>query len=985
MTVSLVLAVLLLLLDVTTIRAQENRWEGRNITSVTLQPSDPFLDAADLATKLAPLKIGQPLQMQDVRTAMENLYGSGRFLDIVVDASQADGGVALQFQVTPSAFIRGVTVDGVSEPPGRGQLISVTGLQLGLRYSPLQVRQSVDQLMDLLRTNGFYLAKIDPEITRQPHQQMDVAFEVQTGDRARYSPPVIKGTPNKTVEQIVKTAHWRRFWGFGRFKDVTDQRTQQGLDRIRRAYQKKDYLMARVTLDQMQYIEPENRVLPMLTIESGPQVTVRTQGAKISKSKLRELVPVYQEQTVDKDLLVEGKREITEYLQSKGYFEAEVDFDQTKEKDKEVILYSIFPGDKHKLVRVEISGNNYFTDETIQERLFTTEASFLRFRRGRFSQDYLRRDINSIKALYQQNGFQDVAVETRAEDDYQGKSNDVAAFFDITEGPQWFVNSLKVEGMEAQVEQELRQRLQSIQGQPYSELNVAADSDTILSYYYNSGYPDARLDPIATPVEGKNLMDLRYIVQPGERQFVRDVLISGLDATKTDLVMSRIQNLTPGAPLAQNSMIESQRRLYDLGIFARVDTALQNPEGDADHRFVLYRFEEASRWSLNGGIGAQIARIGKVSTNLDTPAGSAGFSPRLSFGVSRNNFRGIGHTITLQGQWAPGLRQRGVLTYLAPQFKGNDALNLTVTGLFDDARDVSTFTSRRREASVQLAQRFTKANSAQYRLAWKNVTVSDIAITPALIPLFAMPVKLGTISGTFIQDRRDEPVDAHRGIWNTIDGAFASNFFGSPRIMFTRLLGRNATYHRIGRDLILARQLSFGAEIKHSPADVPLPERFFAGGASSHRGFPENQAGPRDTLTGFPLGGKALLMHNTELRFPLLGENIGGVLFHDAGNVYQSLGDISFRVSQKNLEDFNYMVHAVGFGIRYRTPVGPVRVDLAWSINGPRFNGLKGTREQLLDPNAFRPDCASLPVGCVEFVEQRISRFQFHFSLGQLF
>jgi outer membrane protein assembly factor BamA len=157
--------------------------------------------------------------------------------------------------------------------------------------------------------------------------------------------------------------------------------------------------------------------------------------------------------------------------------------------------------------------------------------------------------------------------------------------------------------------------------------------------------------------------------------------------------------------------------------------------------------------------------------------------------------------------------------------------------------------------------------------------------------------------------------------------------------------------------------------------DVPLPERFFAGGATSHRGFPEYQAGPRDPLTGFPIGGKALLISNLELRFPLIGDNVGGVLFHDAGNVYSDVSSISFRVKQRDLRDFNYMVHAVGFGIRYRTPIGPVRIDLAYSINSPRFMGLKGTREQLLDPNLTG----------VEFVEQRISRFQFHFSLGQLF
>ena|SRR6266496_3618905 len=155
--------------------------------------------------------------------------------------------------------------------------------------------------------------------------------------------------------------------------------------------------------------------------------------------------------------------------------------------------------------------------------------------------------------------------------------------------------------------------------------------------------------------------------------------------------------------------------------------------------------------------------------------------------------------------------------------------------------------------------------------------------------------------------------------------------------------------------------------------------RFFSGGAYSNRGFPDNQAGPRDTITGFPLGGKAVLMNSLELRFPLLGDNLGGVLFHDAGNVYSSIEDVSLRFRQRNLTDFNYMVHAAGFGIRYRTPIGPIRADFALSPNSPRFFGFRGDLQSLLTcsaPNSATP--------CVA-VAQRINIFQFHFSLGQAF
>ena len=204
-------------------------------------------------------------------------------------------------------------------------------------------------------------------------------------------------------------------------------------------------------------------------------------------------------------------------------------------------------------------------------------------------------------------------------------------------------------------------------------------------------------------------------------------------------------------------------------------------------------------------------------------------------------------------------------------------------------------------------------------------------------------------------------------------------------ISFGRFLGRNATYHPIGKKFVLARATSFGiVHPLHNVADpnttIPLPEHFFSGGATSERGFPDLQAGPRDPVTGFPLGGTALLMNQTELRFPLLFENVGGVLFHDMGNVYASPSSISFRTDQHGIGDFDYMNHAVGFGIRYRTPIGPVRLDLAYSINPPRFYGFAGSFSDLL--NAGPQPCQTQPYNCVP---QSISHFQFFFSIGQTF
>jgi outer membrane protein assembly factor BamA len=245
-------------------------------------------------------------------------------------------------------------------------------------------------------------------------------------------------------------------------------------------------------------------------------------------------------------------------------------------------------------------------------------------------------------------------------------------------------------------------------------------------------------------------------------------------------------------------------------------------------------------------------------------------------------------------------------------------------------------------------------------------------VTPELIPLLSQPVRVGLISGTFIQDRRDDPIDAHRGIYNTIDFGVATQAFGS-QTSFTRVIARNATYHRVTKNLIFARSIYFGNISRFGGLpEIPLAERFFSGGSSSLRAFPDLQAGPRDLTTGFPIGGDALLINTLELRFPLIGENIGGVLFNDMGNVYSSIGNISLRFRQRDLTDFDYGVQSIGFGIRYRTPIGPVRVDLSLSPNSPRFNGYSGTYEDLIFGRGTR-------------VTQRINVFQFHLSLGQQF
>ncbi len=949
-------------------------YEGRVIGRIDFDPPDQPLPRAQL-DKLLPIRPGAPLKLADVHTAIQNLYQTGRFSNVSISAYDEGATLVVNISTELSYFVGRISLAGVSEPPNRGQLTTASKLELGTPFADNDMEQAVQNMVERMRANGFNKAKIDYRLERDPStEEVDVHFDIQSGARARFDGVNLTGKFARTPESIIKGTHWHHgffFINLPGWHFATENRVTSGLASVRQDFQKGDHLEARVTLDRLDYHEKTNTVTPTVAIDNGPIVEVRTSGAKVSRGKLKQLIPVFQERTVDRTLLVEGQRNLVEYFQSQGYFDAAVDFtDERPSSGAYTIDYSIERNQRYKLANIEISGNKFFNTAALRERIYITPASFPRFRYGRYSQKMLERDKEALRDLYRSNGFREADVESKVDPNYRGKNGELGVVLEVKEGAQWFVDKLDFEGIPESDIKYLRTTLQSDTGEPFSEANIAADRDTILSYYYNNGYPDAAFDWTQTPGERANRVNLKYTVAPGKRVYVRSVLLRGLETTRPSLVDERI-GVKPGDPLSQQSIAESQQKLYDLGIFSKVQTAIQNPGGDEEQKYVLFQVDEASRYSFTIGFGAQLGRIGGGVTTLEDPAGSTGFAPRLSLGISRLNLFGLGQTLSLNTLIST-IEQRAVLTYLLPQFMGHESLSLTVSGLFDNAFDIRTFHQQRAEGSVQLAQRLTRQYSIQYRFSIRHVIISNLKISPELVPLLSQPVRVGVYSMSFIQDRRDDPVNSHRGIYNTIDVGIALPQFAS-QTDYTRVLFRNATYHPIGKDVVIARSLQFGyIQRLGGLPEIPLGERWFSGGSTSNRAFPDNQAGPRDPETGFPIGGNALLFHSTEVRFPLIGDNLGGVLFHDMGNVYDNIQSVSFHFRQRNLQDFNYGVQSVGFGLRYRTPIGPIRADFSFSPNAPRFFGYAGTYEQLIQNQGV-------------LTTQKINLFQFHFSLGQTY
>ncbi len=407
--------------------------------------------------------------------------------------------------------------------------------------------------------------------------------------------------------------------------------------------------------------------------------------------------------------------------------------------------------------------------------------------------------------------------------------------------------------------------------------------------------------------------------------------------------------------------------------------------------------------------------------------GKAGVSPRVSLDVARINLRGTQDSLTLHSDYGL-LEEIASLTFNVPLFFGKQNLTGSISGGYSNIQDITTFASSTLQGDLRLTEKVKRADTLIYDFEYRRVSVNpnSLEITPDLIPLLSEPVIVGGPQVTWIHDTRDPgPLNATKGHFLSLQEFVASSKFGS-QANFNSLDGTESSYYKLGKGYVFARSLRIafqkswglnpnafnagqqigvvstacaGSLLETNPTcdAVPLPERLYVGGTDSHRGFGLNDGGPRDLTTGYPVGGSGAVVNSFELRMPpstlpLVGDSISFVLFHDMGNAFEYPGDMFKSIEHFHQPDrtacrdltgplaaaggvasnavgscnFNYYSHAVGVGVRYGTPVGPIRLDFSYNLNPtiyPVFDDYTG----------------ALP-----YVGQA-NHFNFFFSIGQSF
>jgi outer membrane protein assembly complex protein YaeT len=939
----------------------------------------------DLLNSLLLVKVGDPLDRDALRESIRVLYATGRFSSLHVEADMASGGgISLTFVATENYFNGDISIQGldVKSRPKPHQLVNASKLDLGELFSEDAVKQSIDRMKKVLSDDGYYQAAISYELKpNEQTRQMNIVFVVTPGAVARVGTVKIEGDTGIAQEQIQQITKLK---AGGKVKSSDASRA---LERLRKHYQKNEHLEAQVSLTDREYNSTNNTLDYTFEVEQGSKIVIVAEGAKISNGTIKKLVPVYQENAVDDDLLNEGRRNLRNYLQTKGYFDAlvEVERHPVPDQDQVNIVYKIDPGKKQELDAIKVVGNKYFNEATIRERLSVQAKNWV-LTSGRFSQRMMADDVAAIKLLYQANGFQEVKVEANIEDRNVKGGNDLEVVYRITEGPQTLVKNLILDGNNSFSAETLATQLSSVPGQPFSQVDMLTDRDALTFFYYNRGFPDVQFEMSAAPVKGEpNWMDVTYKISEGQRVNVSQLIVTGMENTRPYVVNRQIR-IREGDPLSQAAMIDSQRRLYNLGIFNQVDMAVQNPEGVEPQKNVLFNLAEAPRWTFRYGGGIEFATGNTPAIN--NPQGQAGVSPNAVLEITRLNMFGRDQTLSFRFRFGL-LTRRALISYDAPRLLKRENWHFTLSAFYDNTVNVNTFTSERLEGTIGAEQRYSRATTFLYRMTWQRVKVdpASLVIDPGLIPLYAKPVTIAMPSMTWVRDRRDNPVDTHKGSYNLLDLGLATSALGSES-NFGKVLFQNSTYYTIRKRWVLARNTQIGIEHPYgtnyypggNATAIPLPELFFSGGGNSLRGFAINQAGPRDLQTGYPIGGQGLFVNNLELRtppvlLPYVGDNLSLVIFHDMGNVFASANQIFsglIRFEQPSIStcapanasvgcNFSYNPQAVGLGVRYKTPVGPVRGDVSYNFNPTRY--------------PIRED------GTVE----TLSHWNFFFSIGQTF
>lgn len=936
-------------------------YQGEKVAAVDLV-GNPHLDMESLRS-LVVQKAGQPYSQSQVQQSVTALEKTKQFTEVTTRVTPGAQGLRLSFVLEPAYYLGIIRFPEAAKHFSYIRLLQVVDAASDYAnqkpYDKERMPESESALRSFFIENGYFTAQVHGEAEVDDSEQIvDLTFHVQLGKQAEIGAVEIEGTAPHVSDRILRSLRSLRARFTGALlkpgKNYTASRIKDATTLIKKTLASQHYLASKVDLQPRKYDPSTNRADITFRIDTGPRVIVRTTGARLtfwpflSGRIERRLIPIYSENTIDSDLVDEGRQNLINHFQKRGYFDVKVQNKFQREQDTIFLTYTIDKGKRHKVASVRFYGNHALTEADLLPHIEIKKTRL--WSRGAFSNKLQRASIGNIEALYRDAGYENVKV-TPEVSDHEAR---IDVTFNIQEGEQTLVSDISITGNKNIPEKELSggQPFRLRSGSPFSTGKLASDRNQITVTYLDRGYPRVEVKAqLHRHKDNRHRIDVAYVITENQMVRVSHILYLGQSRTRLSL-LRKTAGLQPEQPLNQKQLLQSESKLYDLGIFDWASVEPKKQIADQTEEEAMVRVHEAKRTEITYGFGFEVSRRGgnvpggtvavpglppiSVGNNQVAPSQGTYASPRGSFELIRRNMRGLAETVAVS-LLASRLDQQAVASDANPHFRGSNWSSLTSLSS-ERTTENPLYAATLVDGSFQLERVISKKSNtrAQFRYDLAYTALSDLLVPELVLPQ-DRNVRLSTISSAIIRDTRDKPLDAHRGSFTTLNFGVTPTALGSSA-NFTRLFGQHATYRQV-HGIVFAESVRLGLAKAFSNSFVPTSELFFAGGGTTLRGFPINQAGPQrivpfcDVLTGntgcvnitVPVGGRQLVIFNSEVRFPLkIMQALGGVVFYDGGNVYSAI----------NLNQFvNNYTNTVGIGLRYSTPIGPIRIDFGHNFN----------------------------------------------------
>ncbi|MBK9090506.1 MAG: BamA/TamA family outer membrane protein [Holophagales bacterium] len=631
-----------------------------------------------------------------------------------------------------------------------------------------------------------------------------------------------------------------------------------------------------------------------VTLELGPRESLEGKG--IDRPVMREVTASWKRRNVP---LSEGvvnrlARAASTGMAERGYVDVVVTPSEQQDAKKKAVVLTASHGLRLAVEAIRFEGAVSILRKELMKALPLHEPQLFGLSKSHPGPEILEESRLALVDLYSRSGFPEATVEAATE----GSGDRRTVVFRVNEGPRRTIGSLTFPGASVIGAGELRRVAKLEEGKPYVPSRDAEAAAEIRKVYSRRGYDEATVTPRPGAPDEKGRVPLAFEIAEGTAYRLGAVTVRGNTKTTTRKILS-IGDERPGKPLDSIQLAEHQSHLSRLGVFDTVSvTSAPVPGSSPAEKSVLVDVVERSTRYVEYGFDINTQR------GLEL-AGTVG--ERNLFGNATN-----GAFSALVGKE----RQSLVLEIGQPALFG--------TRLFGTVKGTYTWDTTYDGFSLQ-------TTGVQAGFSWEYDRKHIVTLVYKLeeqLPLHIQPdveeelvpvrERIGSLTPSVSLDQRDDPFLTTTGTYFLVRDKVSRRFLGGDAD-FDRLEGDSRYFRSLGSAIVAAGALRFGYAQAHGGTTLPVGERFYVGGASTHRGFKEMQLGPKGD-DGSSLGGESYLLANVELRAPLLGPVEGG-LFLDVGNAW--LGRI----------DVTDLRWAAGAGLRLKTPVGPLRIDAGYLID----------------------------------------------------